>query len=109
MIIKINEIEEKELQEFKGGEGSLLGRTFSDDNVKIMKGILKKGSSIGYHTHENSSEIIFALKGSAEVNYNGKILTLNENEVHYCPQGSSHGLTNLKEKPFEFYCVVPQY
>ena len=51
MIINFDKIEEKSIEGFKGGKGTLLTRMADDGNVKIMRNVLKPGSSIGTHTH----------------------------------------------------------
>ena len=51
MIIKFNEIEEKQLKAFYGGEGTFLARMFVDEKNKILRGKLVPGASIGMHKH----------------------------------------------------------
>lgn len=55
-MINFDLIEEIKLDNFKGGDGSVIAKIFTDNNNKIMKATLKKGSSIGMHTHDASSE-----------------------------------------------------
>ena len=47
MIINFDKIEEKSIEGFKGGKGTFLTRMTDDGNVKIMRNVLKPGSSIG--------------------------------------------------------------
>ena len=54
MIINFDKIEEKSIEGFKGGKGTLLTRMADDGNVKIMRNVLKPGSSIGTHTHTDN-------------------------------------------------------
>ena len=63
MLIDFSDIEEKPLEHFKGGEGTFFARMFTDPKVKIMRGRLEHGASIGLHTHEGNSEIVFILEG----------------------------------------------
>ena len=56
MIINFDKIEEKSIEGFKGGEGTFLTRMADDGNVKIMRNVLKPGSSIGTHTHTDNCE-----------------------------------------------------
>ena len=72
MILDINKIEEKALANFKGGEKALNARMHVDENNKIIFGRLEPGASIGEHTHETNSEIIFFTSGKGKVIYDGK-------------------------------------
>ena len=47
MLIDFSDIEEKPLEHFKGGEGTFFARMFTDPKVKIMRGRLEHGASIG--------------------------------------------------------------
>ena len=58
MIIDFSKIEELAHPNFKGGEKDYHSRMFSDDRVKIMKGRLTPGASIGLHTHTTDMEVI---------------------------------------------------
>ena len=61
MVIDFNKIDEVANPNFKGGEGDTMFRTFNDGTNKIMRGRLEVGCSIGNHSHETNSEIIFIL------------------------------------------------
>lgn len=108
MKIDFNEIEEKAIPAFKGGEKEFNVRMFTDRMNKIMKGRLKPGASIGMHTHEGNSEIMFITKGSGYVIFDGEKLALKAGDVHYCPSGHSHSLVNDGDSDLEFSAVVPQ-
>lgn len=108
MIIKFDEIAEKELQAFYGGNGALCANMFVDERNKILKGKLAKGSSIGLHRHEPSSEIIFILSGQGKSVCDGVEEILGAGDCHYCPKGSEHCLINIGEEDLCFYAVVPQ-
>ena len=69
--------------EFKGGKGEFSAHMFSDELNKIFKGILSPSSSIGMHTHDTSSEIIFVLSGIGKVYTGDKVITLNPGDCHY--------------------------
>ena len=49
-----------------------------DKNNKILLGTLEPGASIGLHTHETNSEIIYILSGK------GKVLFEGEYELVFC-------------------------
>ena len=108
MKIDFNNIEESLIPNFKGGEKEFAAKMFFDGLNRIMKGRLIPGASIGLHTHDTSSEIMFITKGSGYVIYDGEIIVLNAGDVHYCPKGHSHTLINDSADDLEFSAVVPQ-
>ena len=108
MIVDFQHIEESILPNFKGGEKSYAAKMFFDGKCRIMKGRLIPGASIGLHTHEGNCEIIFMRKGIGTVLFDGETLTLNEGEVHYCPMGHTHSLTNNTASDIEFDAVVAE-
>lgn len=108
MKIDFNSIEEQVLPAFKGGQKEFRAKMFTDSLNKIMKGRLVPGSSIGMHTHEGNSEIMFITRGSGYVIYDGEKIALQAGDVHYCPEGHSHSLINDSEDILEFSAVVPQ-
>lgn len=108
MKIAFDKIEEKALPAFKGGEKQFNVKMFTDELNKIMKGRLEPGASIGMHTHEGNSEIMFITKGCGSVVYDGVTIPLEAGDVHYCPKGHSHSLINDSGSDLEFSAVVPE-
>lgn len=107
MILKLDQMEETRFEHFKGGEGALYARMYSDDMNRIMRGRLPKGSTIGMHTHEGSSETVFVLRGAAKFTIDGKTELVPAGQAHHCPPGHTHMLENGGEEDVEFYAVVP--
>ena len=66
MKIQFDQLPEKRLESFWGGEGALCAKMYVDEQNKILRGVLAPGHSIGYHIHDTSSEIIFFLSGSGK-------------------------------------------
>lgn len=119
MKIDFDTIQEVANPQFKGGEGDTMFRTFNDGMNKIMRGRLDPGCSIGYHSHEANSEIIYILSGEARCLYdverdrNGandpKEERLVPGQCHYCPKGHSHSLINASAtEPLTFFAIVPE-
>ena len=109
MIIDFNEIQEVANPQFKGGEGDTMFRTFNDGQNKIIRGRLDPGCSIGYHSHETNSEIIFILSGEARCLYDDDKERLVPGQCHYCPKGHSHSLiTASTTEPLTFFAVIPE-
>ncbi len=109
MIIKFDEIEQTETPAFYGGEGAFLAKRFIDEHNKILRGVLKSGSSIGRHTHVPTSEIIYVLSGEGIAFCDGKEERLFAGDCHYCPKGSWHTLENVGETDLVFLAVVPTH
>ena len=108
MNIDFDKIEEKALPAFKGGEKQFNVKMWTDEMNKIMKGRLCPGASIGLHTHDSSSEIMFITAGSGHVIYDGERSALKAGDVHYCPKGHTHSLVNDGETDLTFCAVVPE-
>ncbi|MCH3910061.1 MAG: cupin domain-containing protein [Bacilli bacterium] len=106
--MNLSEQKEIKIDHLKGGEGSVYAKMQDDGKVKIMLARLPKGSSIGLHTHVDSSEIIYAIKGRADFILNGEKGHFKAGEVHYCPKGGSHTMWNPYEEDLEVLCVVPK-
>ena len=109
MLIHFDAMEESAHQQFKGGEGTFFNKVFQDENNKIMSGRLAPGSSIGLHTHEGNSEIIFILSGRGKVLYDGEYESLSAGSCHYCPAGHTHSLINDSQEDLTFCAVVPEH
>lgn len=109
MVINFDNVEEKNLEHFKGGEKALIARMITDENNKILYGKLEPGASIGYHTHDTSSEIIYILEGQADYKYDDESETATPGQAHYCPKGHSHSMTNNGDTMLVFLAVVPEH
>ena len=108
MLIKLNEMEEKVMPAFYGGEGALCAKLYTDGTNKMLRGRLAPGSTIGLHTHETSMEVIFILSGHGKSICDGKEEILTAGDCHYCPKGSEHCLINTGAEDLLFYAVVAQ-
>jgi mannose-6-phosphate isomerase-like protein (cupin superfamily) len=109
MIINFNEIQEKEMKNFKGGEKSLFTKMIVDEDNRIMLSKLIPGASIGEHIHDITSEIIFILQGKGLIICDGKEEVVEAGVCHYCPKGSTHTFINNGQEDILFYAVVPQH
>jgi quercetin dioxygenase-like cupin family protein len=108
MKIDFKQVEEQVLPKFKGGEKQLVAKMFTDEHNRIMKACLVPGASIGMHTHDTSSEIIFVLSGQGRAVCNGAEERLQAGDCHYCPKGSAHTFINDGDEDLIFFAVVPQ-
>ena len=109
MKVEFGAMEETAIPGFKGGEGVTHARMFADGCNRIMRGRLEPGCSIGLHTHDTGSEIIYILSGSGKVLYDGAYEILAPGDCHYCPMGHSHSLINDSDGDLTFFAVVPEH
>ena len=107
MLINFDQLPENVIPHMRGGEGQVVNHMHTDGDNKIMKGFLAPGCTIGLHTHDTSSEIIYILSGTGKVKYDDGEETVKAGQCHYCPRGHSHSLINDSDSPLEFFAVVP--
>ena len=92
----------------KGGEKEFSVAMHDDPLNRIMHGTLIPGASIGLHTHDTSSEIIYVLSGTGTMICDGETEILTPGMCHYCPKGHSHTFRNEGSEDLVFFAVVPQ-
>jgi quercetin dioxygenase-like cupin family protein len=107
-MIDFSAIEETKMLGMKGGAGPVSTWIDNDGMVKIMKSVLPRGSSIGYHKHETNCEVVYVISGVASCTLDGVEETVQAGEVHYCPRGHSHGVVNKGQADLVVLCVVPE-
>jgi len=79
-------------------------------NTRLFaKLIVGKGSSIGFHKHENEEEVFVILKGQAEMNDNGKIEILNPGDSILTADGAGHSVRSIGEERLEMLAVISCY
>lgn len=106
MIIDIKNIKETVIKNLYGGEKEARACMYADDKNKIMYGTLIPGASLGIHTHTDDSEIIYVLKGTGKVLYDGKYEEVKEGVCHYCPKGHTHNFVNDGDGDLIIFSVV---
>jgi len=109
MIIDYTKITAQTELGFKGGNGELVTRNFVDGQNKIMMSHLKPGANIGYHAHEQNSEIIYILSGEGHFEYDGEIERVKAGDVHYCPMGHSHAFYNDGDADLSYFAIVGEH
>ena len=109
MLIEFDKMEPQIIPHMRGGEKEVQARMYTDPQNKIMRGRLLPGASIGMHTHETSSEIIYILSGKGKILYDGGCEPLEPGSCHYCPKGHAHSLINDSDGDLVFFAVVPEH
>lgn len=108
MNLNYKEMDFEEFAGFKGGEKALYAKMFHDEKNRIIYGKLIPGASIGVHTHETNSEIIYILEGKGKVLFDGAYEPVESGVCHYCPKGHTHSLINDSDADLVFFAVVPE-
>jgi len=86
----------------------MMAKMVVDDKNKIIVGNLIPGATIGKHTHETSSEIIYILEGHGISHVDDEETRVGPGFCQYCPKGHSHELINTGTKDLVFFAVVPE-
>ncbi len=108
MTIDFNKQKAEIIPNFKGGEKALCAKIFSDNSNKLLHGVLESGATIGMHTHETNSEIIYIISGQGKVLCDGEYEYVEQGMCHYCPKGHSHSLINDSGEDLVFFAVIPE-
>ena len=108
MRIDFAAMEEQIVPHMREDKKEVALRTYTDGQCKIMRGRLIPGASIGLHTHETNSEIIYVLEGQGKVLCDGAYEPLGPGSCHYCPKGHAHSLINDSAADLLFFAVVPE-
>ncbi len=108
MIIDFKKIKSETIKQMRGGEKEVIANMYTDENNRIMYGKLEPGASIGRHTHDSGSEILYVLSGNGKMLYDDTVEKLEPGLCHYCPKGHSHSLVNDSDDDLLFFAVIPQ-
>lgn len=112
MIKKKSDLKVNEIDGLKGGIGKLkmieilTASELKDEGKLFSRVILEKGSSIGFHKHENDFEVYYILKGKGEVQEADGTYEVGEGDVVYTSHGEEHSLINIGENKLEMIAVV---
>lgn len=100
MIKKEETLEVEYIENMHGGDGTIEITYFAKTGELNYRGkfyakvVVHPGCSIGFHTHEEDSEIIYVENGTLLYSDNGKEMTLSKGDVTICPSGKGHSMTN---------------
>ena len=71
------------------------------ERFKVKRIQVKPGASLSLQMHHHRAEHWIVVKGIAEITNGDKVITLNENQSTYIPQGQTHRLANPGKTPLE--------
>ena len=113
MIRKANECSVKINENMRGGDGSVrLTSLISGPEELQNKGrlfsiiTLEPGCSIGYHVHENETELFYIIKGTAIYNDGGEEIQISVGDVAIVEPGNSHGIANRSNETCELVALI---
>ena len=116
MIKRKKDFEITVLENMRGGDGSVrIERMWSPEtelkanNRLFAKLVLKPGSSIGFHHHENEEEVFYVLRGIAEADDNGDTVILNPGDSILTADGAGHSIKSVGEDTLELLSVISCY
>ena len=113
MIRKADECRVEYREHMRDGDGTVQITNFIESNAELNdkgrlfgKITLNPGCSIGYHVHENDSELFYIIRGTGEYSDNGEIRTVKAGDVTVCPAGTGHGIANRTDEILELIAVI---
>ena len=107
MLLNLFNMDPKPRAHFKGGEGEALVRMHADDMGKVAQITLPVGASIGYHTHEDSYEVIYVLSGCGTCYDGDQVYPVSAGMVQYCPQFAGHSIVNTGTEDLRLLGIIP--
>lgn len=95
----------------RGGEGTVKLAALCGElpaNARLFSEIrVEPGCSIGYHVHENETELFYFLSGEAEIQDDDDIYTAYPGDVVSTASGHGHSVTNKgKTDVVMLACIV---
>ena len=77
------------------------------DNARLFSEIvLEPGVSIGYHVHENETELFYFIKGSGRVNDDGQFYDVCAGDSMMTANGHGHGVENTGDTNLVIVAVI---
>ena len=97
-------------EHMRGGDGTVELTTLAREipkNLRLYTMIrLVPGASIGYHVHENETEIFHFLSGSGAVDDNGEKVRVSAGDTLSTPSGCGHAVKNDGDEGLVFLAVI---
>lgn len=109
MLLDFAKIPVEPVANMRGGQGTVLLQKTVQGPVKVMRGVLPPGATIGMHSHETNCEVIYILSGTGQVLCDGVQEPLGPGACHYCPKGHGHSLQNTGPFPWSSLLWCPRH
>ena len=111
MIRRKEECEVKIKEQMRGGPGQAVQTIFVNkeellDHARLFGNLhLEPGNGIGYHVHENETEIFYLVDGEAIYNDNGTEMLVKTGDICICKSGEGHSIT-AKDRACDFVALI---
>ena len=112
MIKKFDELNRVVNENMRGGVGSVTlthlagaGEMYGKSRL-YARATLKPGCSIGFHVHENETELYHVVSGSALYDDNGVEVVLSAGDTTVTPSGQGHSIANNGDDDLEIVALI---
>ena len=110
MILRSSDQELSLRPNMRGGEGTVELRGLAAQlpaNLRLFSRIeLKPGCSIGYHVHENETELFFFASGSGRVCDDGNWVEISAGDAMTTSSGHGHAVENTGDEPLILVAAI---
>lgn len=110
MIIKKETHPIERREHMRGGDGTAVLTALAGElpkNLRLFSMIrLEPGASIGYHVHENETELFHFISGSGIVDDNGVAARVSAGDTMSTPSGFGHSVKNDGEEDLVFLAAI---
>ena len=112
MIKRFDELNRVVNENMRGGTGSVeLTHLAGADEMYgksrlYARATLKPGCSIGFHVHENETELYHVVSGSALYDDNGVEVVLSAGDTTVTPSGQGHSIANNGDDDLEIVALI---
>ena len=110
MIIRSTEQALEKRPNMRGGSGTVELKALSPnlpEKMRLFSRIeLAPGCSIGYHVHENETELFFFASGSGRVCDDGEWFDVTAGDVMSTPNGHGHAVENNGTEPLVLVAAI---
>ncbi len=95
----------------RGGDGEVIIDHITKDslpqNSRMLARItLNKGCSIGYHVHENETEVFYFVSGNGTVDDNGTVISVKAGDCVITSNGFGHSVRNDNDEPLVIFATI---
>ena len=101
-----------EVERLRGGNGILhatelaVAEECHGHVTQFRRMVMDPGCSIGYHTHDENTEIYYILSGNPTGNDNGEEVQMGPGSVMVTGNGAGHALENRTNEPVELINLI---
>jgi len=110
MITRHGEQTKEVRERMRGGNGKVvMTQLFNPlpDKLRVFSTLsLMPGDSIGYHVHENETELFYFVKGKARVRDNDETYDMNAGDVLSTTSGNGHSVENVGDDELVLVAVI---